>query len=662
VTPLEKVTAHLTATEALVDTYTAARARIILDGTSDTNIDQLRQQVDDAVLMVVTEWEIIQRPDQLAERIQALPGAHQATIEAHVDPDTDIAFGELVADNTWTPAPLDAHDTPPPYPIHTLPDWAQDHAQHVANQIQTPIDLTAMLIIGSLSAACTGRAKIKVSANWTEPVNLYLVTAMDSGAGKSAAEKLTCQWLRDWQRDRMDAVMDDYQLAKRLHDIAAERVKDVTKGVKVGSQHQDDLIEALRELDEAAMKIPELPRILADDATPEAVATLLAAHGERLAIMSTEADLFDMVLKGKQGTRVNFNVYLKAWSGDSLIRDRKGGSESGPEMTNLHHPLMTVACTVQPSVLARLSHDEEMANRGFSARFMMAMPEGRVGHRDQAMRFTDTRIPTTDIYNATASALADQWANWDKTEITVTDAARDELRAFLEAKEPQLVKGGRYEHLAEWSSKLYGSMARYAALLHLAEGHSPATPISHDTATRAVELADYWWQTADIILSMGDEVTEQARAILGWIDRSNVAEFKMRDVQRGVQRKSLGLDQAVDYVPALELLVEMGWLAPSEADWAVNVGRQGKSSGYFAVWSEPTTHSEDVMKVSCQSMGERESLPPLLDTFAGGPGLTPDIHDISDNPPVDNQPATTATDPVDNPDPDPLPDYSHVDF
>ena len=179
-----------------------------------------------------------------------------------------------------------------------------------------------MLIIGSLSAACTGRAKVKVSANWTEPVNLYLVTAMDSGAGKSAAEKLTCQWLRDWQRDRIELAMDDYRVALRMSKVAQERVKDVQQGVQKGSQTEEDLYEAIKAADAAAMKVPELPRILADDATPEAVANLLAQHGERLAIMSTEADLFDMVLRGKTGSRVNFNVYLKAWSGDSLIRDR----------------------------------------------------------------------------------------------------------------------------------------------------------------------------------------------------------------------------------------------------------------------------------------------------------------------------------------------------
>ena len=55
-----------------------------------------------------------------------------------------------------------------------------------------PVDLTAMLVIGSLAAAVTGRATVQVSPNWAEPVNLYLVTAMRSGSGKRAAEKLCC--------------------------------------------------------------------------------------------------------------------------------------------------------------------------------------------------------------------------------------------------------------------------------------------------------------------------------------------------------------------------------------------------------------------------------------------------------------------------------------
>lgn len=644
-TPLDKVTARLTQVEQLAQQYHEARRAVIFDdGANDHGVDQLRQQMDEAVFGVVTDWELIGRPDQLAARIDALPGAHRARIEAHADPDTLAAFNQLADADPRRPRPLDTPPTPPPFPLHTLPDWTQDHAHHVAEQLQVPVDLAAMLIIGALSAACTGRARVKVSANWSEPVNLYLVTAMDSGAGKSAAEKLTCQWLRDWQRDRIDLAMDDYRVSSKMAKIAQDRVKDVQQGVQKGSQTEQDLYEAIKAADAAAAKVPELPRILADDATPEAVANLLAQHGERLAIMSTEADLFDMVLRGKTGSRVNFNVYLKAWSGDSLIRDRKGGSDTGPELTDLAHPLMTVSCTVQPSVLARLSNDEEMAARGFSARFMMAMPEGLVGRRDQAKRFNDTPIPTADIYTATARALATEWAGWHHTEVTCSPEAQELIRTYLAGMEAQIGKGGRYEHLAEWSSKLFGSLARYAGLLHLAEGRSPATPIAAPTVERAIDLARYWWATADVVLSMGDVVLEQARAILSWIQREGLAEVKVRDVQRGVQKKALGLDVAVDYVPGLELLVEMGWLLPSDPDWAANVGTNKKSAGYFSVWSESTTESAYVSRVSCQPMGERDFTSSPLTPPRPRAALTTDTPDTPDNPP----PPATTPDPVDN--------------
>jgi len=644
-TPLARVAARLTHVEELVDQYVTARRAVIFDdGADDHNVDQLRHDMDDAIYRVVTDWELIGRPDELAQRIDALPGAERARIEAHADPDTTAAFTQLADADPRRPRPLDTPPTPPPFPLHSLPDWTQDHASHVAEQLQVPVDLAAMLIIGALSAALTGRARVKVSANWTEPINLYLVTAMDSGAGKSAAEKLTCQWLRDWQRDRMSLVMDDWRVASRVAKAAGKRVDDVQQGVQKGSQTHEDLYEAIRAADEANAKVPELPRILADDATPEAVANLLAQHGERLAIMSTEADLFDMVLRGKTGSRVNFNIYLKAWSGDSLIRDRKGGSDTGPELTDLAHPLMTVSCTVQPSVLARLSNDEEMAARGFSARFMMAMPEGLVGRRDQAKRFNDTPIPTADTYATTARALATEWANWHRTELTCGPEAQDLIRTYLAGMEAQICKGGRYEHLAEWSSKLFASLARYAGLLHLAEGRSPATPIDAATVERAIDLARYWWATADVVLSMGDVVLEQARAILSWIQREGLTEVKVRDVQRGVQKKALGLDVAVDYVPGLELLVEMGWLSPSDPDWAANVGTNKKSAGYFSAWSESTTESAYVSRVSCQSMGERDSTSLVQTPLRPGPLLTSDTPDISDNQPT---PATDP-DPVDN--------------
>ncbi len=520
----------------------------------------------------------------------------------------------------WDTPTLPAEPVPPPFPLASLPAWAQEHAQAAAEQVQVPVDLTAMLVIGSLAAAVTGRATVQVSPNWAEPVNLYLVTAMRSGSGKSAAEKLCCGWLRTWQADRLAQAIDDYELARRVAKVAEKRANEVEKSMIMGNKTADDLRHALTELQAARDAVPQLPRLLADDATPEAVANLLAAHGERLAIMSTEADLFDMVLKGKPGQRANLNVYLKAWSGDQMIRDRKGGTETGPESTTLERPLMTISVTVQPSVLRRLFADDEMVSRGFAARFMFSLPEDLIGRRDQGRRFDGGQLVGRATYETTATALADTWASWKHpAPIHLERDAAQALRTFLVELEPHLAAGARHERLGEWVNKLHGSIARYAGLLHLAEHHGPSTPIDADTMARAIDLGRYWLDTAAIVMGHDQGAEEQALALLEFMAGDGRAEFKLRDLQQGVRRPGIGLDKAADYVPAIEFLVDNGWLRPSMPDWQASVGIQRRESGTFSLWPEAIGQPLAVVnarKARCASMGERglSSPPPSAET------------------------------------------------
>ncbi len=46
------------------------------------------------------------------------------------------------------------------------------------------------------------------------------------------------------------------------------------------------------------MTIPAYPRLVADDVTPEALVSLLCEQGGRMAVMSAEGDLFDIMWAG----------------------------------------------------------------------------------------------------------------------------------------------------------------------------------------------------------------------------------------------------------------------------------------------------------------------------------------------------------------------------
>lgn len=557
---------------------------------------------------------------------------------------TDLPINVTITDAAaWPdPTPLPPPEPGPEFPLHTLPDWAQAHAVAVADQVQVPVDLAAMQIIGALSAACTGRANVHVSPNWSEPVNLYLAVAMRSGAGKSPTDKLVVDWLRNWQRTRMEQTAE-------AHAKAALKVRHARKRLTKleGSEAVDerDLFAAYEALAVAEAAVPPLPRLLADDTSPEAVAGLLREHGQRLAILSTEADLFDMLLRGKPGQRANMNIFLKAWSGDSFTRDRKGGSESGPEWTELSRPLLTIACSVQPSVLAQVRNDPEMTNRGLAARFMVSVPDDVIGYRDVTRRFTATRLPTTDPYEATATQLATRWCSWaNPAQLHFSTDASTALCDFLAEIEPRLAKGADLEHLAEWANKLHGSIARYAGLLHLAEGGDPQAEISRSTVDRAIDLGRYWMAHAAVVEGIADETAiEQAQGLLAWIAGEGVGAVRLADMQAGHRRPGEGLDKIADYIAPVELLEGLGYLRHlGGGDWRAEVGIRRSKSPDFAVWPEIIGKPLSAViprSPRTASMGERDlSLSPSRYTPPPGPRGTRFTR-IDAPAPVDNFPA-----------------------
>ena len=70
--------------------------------------------------------------------------------------------------------------------------------------------------------------------------------------------------------------------------------------------------------------VPTMPRLLADNVTPEAAASLLAEQGGRLAVLSAEGGIFDILAGRYSGGMPDLDVWLKGHAGDPLRVDRKG--------------------------------------------------------------------------------------------------------------------------------------------------------------------------------------------------------------------------------------------------------------------------------------------------------------------------------------------------
>ena len=137
------------------------------------------------------------------------------------------------------------------------------------------------------------------------------------------------------------------------------------------------------------------------------------------------------------------------------------------------------------------------------------------------------------------------------------------LLGFERDLEPRLAAdSGDLAHLAGWAAKLAGATCRLAALLHLAEHLRDgwAQPISADTFTAAIRLADYLIEHARAVFDLmgADPRIDDARWLLDWITRTNRTQFSRRDAHRAAPRGRFA--KATDLEPALRLLEEHGYL------------------------------------------------------------------------------------------------------
>lgn len=490
----------------------------------------------------------------LAEaRIKAREGA----LEQQADPETAAILHDLVEQRVAAnqPEPLVEAVTLPEWPVDILPAWVADHVRRTAERLQVPVDLCAQLAVGVLASICQGHLRVACH-EWDEPTALFLYCAMHSGAGKSPAEKQIVGPLRDWERQRRADTERDYKVQVAEWRVAQKRLKELEAQHAKGVADVSEFRNAAEEADEER---PAPFRLTVDDTTPERLTQLLAAH-KRLALISTEAGLLDTVAGSYSSNgQANLDVYLKAWAGETIIRDRKGG-DAGPEMTVVEDAVLSVVLTIQPSVIERYQQTQpELRGRGFFARFMPSVPTSLVGRR----RFERHEGAGEEgrRYVAAIHDLADALMGPEMT-ITVADDAADEFYAWCDRMEADLGPGRPLEPLHDASSKIRSSTLRVSAIL--AAANDQATVVDLATMRKALRLGDYWTAHAmaveGVVIGSDSEdahAVEVAVDILNWCRKHDRTEFTPRDVHLSLRRRYYHVE---DLVPGLELLEAKGWL------------------------------------------------------------------------------------------------------
>ncbi|MFB7617168.1 DUF3987 domain-containing protein [Kitasatospora sp. NPDC056181] len=456
------------------------------------------------------------------------------------------------------PVPLTAVRHLPDFPLHALPGWLRDFVAGVAEESQTPPDMAGTLALAVLATAAGGRAVVQIRGRWREPVNLFTVVALPPANRKSAVFSAMTGPLYDAEKALEAAASGrivEAELTARLAREVAETA--AMKAAKADGPEKDQLVAEAIGLAQTAenITVPPHPRLLVDDATPEAITTLLAEQGGRLSVMSAEGGIFDIIAGRYSGTP-NLEVFLKGHAGDRLRVDRRSRQEF------IEAPALTMGLAVQPSVLEDIAKVRGFDGRGLLARFLYCLPVSMVGTR----RIITDPVPpaVSEAYERNITSLTLALADWtDPAVLQLTPGADALLIAFQERLEPQLAaRGGTLGHVAKWAGKLAGTVARIAGLLHLAahltDGH--IKPVTEATMAAAVELGDYFTAHAlSVFEAMGaDSTVTRAASVLDVCRDNRWRTVSRRDLFTKLSRGDF--PTAADLDPALVLLEEHGFI------------------------------------------------------------------------------------------------------
>jgi replicative DNA helicase len=491
---------------------------------------------------------------------------------AHSDADPAVLAhlaGELADTRTagpgqrrWEPpVPFGGGGEVPRFPVEVLPGWLGEYVAAVATATQTPPDLAGMLALAVLATVAAGAVEVEPRPGWREPLCLFIAVGMDAGARKSSVFSALTRPVAEFECEQAAAALPgitETAVLRRIADQVAATA-EAAAGKAPASQQEEARAEAIARAAEAAnITVPPLPRWLVDDATPEALAGLLAVYG-RIALLSPEGDVFDqMAGRYNQSAGPNLGVYLKGHAGDLLKVDRRGRP---PEY--VERPCLTIGLAVQPEVLRGLASRPGFGGRG--------LPESLVGRRQAGAPPVPAAVADryTMELQALAASLAVPAGEDGSAVLTLDQAAAEQLLGFERELEPRLAAGsGDLAHLAGWAAKLAGATCRLAGLLHLA-GHLRdgwARPISADTFAGAVRLAGYLIDHARAVFDLmgADPRVDDARWLLDWIGRTGHVQFSRRDAHAAAPRGRFPKATSLD--PALALLEEHGYLRRVDAD------------------------------------------------------------------------------------------------
>lgn len=442
------------------------------------------------------------------------------------------------------------------FPIDCLPEAIKQYSIALAEELQVSVDMVASSILGILSLCNQGKYYVEGKKGWKEPVNLYILVIAQPAERKSPIFNRLLKVVYDYEKKQnllLRPMISDYENKK---DILTGQIENIKRKIKGNDTYNDRNIEdLLKKLEEKQFKLSSLEQIksiqlIADDITPEALASIMTDNKGKMGIFSSEGGIF-ATINGRYSNNIpNCDIFLKSYSGDYLKVNRKGC-----ETETIEKPAITMLIFIQPILIEYLIQNIEFKGKGLCARFMYCYPESKIGTRDIESKAVDEG--TEEKYNTLINTLLN---NKESKILKLTEEAYAESVKFAKELEPKLIN--ELEGMEDWAGKFHGLVLRIAGNLHMAkypDGKNDS--IDEETFKNAIQIGEYYLKETKKIYNMTEKDLEsiKAKKILSILKRKGISgTIKRHDLFRKVRCKEI--NEVKDINEPVKILIELGYI------------------------------------------------------------------------------------------------------
>jgi len=447
-----------------------------------------------------------------------------------------------------------------------LGGWLGDMAATVAASTQTPPAMAVMTALAVVAAVVQRRFEVAPYGDeYREPLAFWGMVVLGPGNRKTAVHKALTQVIVDIEKREGDRLRREISRVAAERDVITKRMDTLkmAAGKEDDAKVREQLQNQIAELRDGMPDELFAPRIFTGDITAERLQQLLVEQGERIAVLSDEGGIFNIMGGAYSGGMGSLDVFLQGHAGSAMRVDRAG------RLAHLDRPCLTIGLALQPGILQDTGKARKFRDSGLMARFVYVVPRSTVGVRDvrariaiddDARRRYETGIDA--LHQGTERRVAAAKA------LPFTAAAREHWLDLCEDIERRQGEGGRYAHMADWTSKLPGAAARIAALLALAEHGTDLAEVPEASLRRAVQLARLLVPHAEAAFALmgASDGEADAHAVLAFLQRHELQTIVRRDLQKSMEGRFRQLERLLAAIKLLQ-------------DWHV-LGIERKTAGH----------------------------------------------------------------------------------